>query len=36
MTDPGGPAEVLSGTADGGLRWVVVASAADHDGLTAC
>ena len=31
MTEPGEPVEVLSGTADGGLRWVVVTSGTDQD-----
>ena len=31
MTEPGEPVEVLSGTADGGLRWVVVTSGTDED-----
>jgi hypothetical protein len=31
MTEPGEPVEVLSGIADGGLRWVVVTSGTDQD-----
>jgi hypothetical protein len=31
MTEPGEPVEVLSGTADSGLAWVVVTSGTDED-----
>ncbi|PZS39208.1 MAG: hypothetical protein DLM62_09515 [Pseudonocardiales bacterium] len=34
ITEPGEPVEVLSGTADGGLRWVVVTSGTDQDLFT--